>query len=213
MIGARKNIQKAIKIHRGLGHTDSNPEMATLIHNLGTVMQQEGDTEGAKKQFETSLKMFEDVHGEDVAKNHPHIAILKHNLGRVYQSSGDLTAAREHLESSLEISKKVYGDGAKHPEIGNTLLGLEELDRKMGRITEAEYRKKAAKKILDVMFKERRGTCIRVLFFFIINSLTRVFTQYHDKYQVHSRHHQHHRREEKKTLQNLLQRLKCVGMC
>ena len=35
MIGARKNLKKAIKIHRGLGHTDSNPEMATLIHNLG----------------------------------------------------------------------------------------------------------------------------------------------------------------------------------
>ena len=121
-------------------------------------MQQEGDAEGAKKQFETSLKMFQDVHGEDAAKKHPHIAILKHNLGRAYQSSGDLTAARENLESSLDISKKVYGDEAKHPGIGHTLLGLEELDRKEGRISEAEYRKKAAKKILDVMFKERRGT-------------------------------------------------------
>ena len=133
-------------------------------------MQQEGDAEGAKKHFETSLKVFEDVHGEDALKKHPHIAILKHNLGRAYQSSGDLTAARENLESSLDISKKVYGDEAKHPGIGHTLLGLEELDRKEGRITEAEYRKKAAKKILDVMFKERRGTYYYCLVHFLLCS-------------------------------------------
>ena len=82
MIGARRNLEKAIKMCKSMGHTESNSEMATLIHNLGAVTQAEGDMEGAKKHFQTSLKMFKDVHGND--KSHPHIAILKHNLGSVY---------------------------------------------------------------------------------------------------------------------------------
>jgi hypothetical protein len=75
-----------------------------------------------------------------------------------YQSSGDLTSAREHLESSLKISKKVYGDQSKHPGVGKTLLGLSELDIKEGRTKDAAWRKKAAQKILNVMWKDRRGT-------------------------------------------------------
>ena len=62
----------------------------------------------------------------------------------------------------MKISKKVYGDQSKHPGVGKTLLGLSELDIKEGRTKDAAWRKKAAQKILNVMWKDRRSTFKKV---------------------------------------------------
>ena len=76
-------------------HGEGKPhqKIATSLHQLGCVLQAQGDLAGAQEKLETSLAMEYELHGKD--KPHPDIAAILHALGGVLQAQGDLAGAQE----------------------------------------------------------------------------------------------------------------------
>jgi Flp pilus assembly protein TadD len=94
--------------------------------NLGSLLQELGDLDGARVQMEWALAIDEAALGPD----HPDVAALRNNLGRVLQDLGDLEGARMQIGRALAISEAALGPD--HPtavtmrrNLGS-LLGLQE---------------------------------------------------------------------------------------
>lgn len=90
-------------------------------NNLGGVLEEGGDLEGAKMYFETALDIDETAYGP----SHPSIATLVNNLGRVLRKQGNLEEARSHFERVLDL--ETYG--AAHANLGIWANNLGEVFR------------------------------------------------------------------------------------
>ncbi len=75
--------------------------VATIINNLGWVLQDLGDLAGAKAAFERALKIDEATYGPD----HPNVAIRCQQLGHVLKDLGDLAGAKAAYERALKIDE------------------------------------------------------------------------------------------------------------
>lgn len=64
--------------------------MAIRVNNLGSVLQDLGDYDGAKAAYERALKIWEQVYGSE----HPQVAKGVNNLGMVLKDLGDYAGAR-----------------------------------------------------------------------------------------------------------------------
>jgi tetratricopeptide (TPR) repeat protein len=97
--------------------------VATLVNNLGGVLQDLGERVGARAAFERALAIDERVYGPE----HPEVARDVNNLGRVLQDLGDLAGARAACERALAILEKFLP--ADHPHIRIVRGNLEGLGR------------------------------------------------------------------------------------
>ncbi|MEL6672466.1 MAG: tetratricopeptide repeat protein [Bacteroidota bacterium] len=74
---------------------------AGAMHNLGIILQHEGDYDAALAQYEASKKIkkqMEDMKG---------LAISLHQIGMIYQYKGDYTAALAQYEASKKIKEQI----------------------------------------------------------------------------------------------------------
>ena len=67
-----------------------HPNVARVVNNLGMVLKDLGDLDGAGKAFERALTIDENAFGPD----HPNVATDVNNLGMVLKDLGDLAGAR-----------------------------------------------------------------------------------------------------------------------
>ena len=101
---------------RILGPED--PQAATTLTNLGGVLQELGDLEGARGCYERARAIDEKVYGRE----HPAVARDVNNLGLVLQDLGDLAGARGCFERALAIDERVYGP--EHPTVASMVNNL-----------------------------------------------------------------------------------------
>jgi tetratricopeptide (TPR) repeat protein len=107
--GARAASERASKI---------NPDNATFINNVGSVMKDQGDLVGARAAFERAMKIFE----ANLGKDHPNVATLVNNLGGVMKTQGDLDGARAAYERALKIFEANLSKN--HPNVATLVNNL-----------------------------------------------------------------------------------------
>jgi tetratricopeptide (TPR) repeat protein len=130
---ATERVQKGLALLiRSVG-TEEHPAVAASLHELGGVLQAQGDLAGARRALERSLDITAKVLGTE---EHPDVAATLHALGGVLKAQGDLAGARRALERSLDIQAKVLGT-EEHPSVATTYDGLGAVLVSEGRSKEA----------------------------------------------------------------------------
>jgi len=84
--------------------------VAIVASNLGQILQDKGDLEGAQRYTERALAIDENVYGPD----HPTVATLANNLGLILKAKGDLAGAQRYLQKAYSNAEKRLG--AQSPE-------------------------------------------------------------------------------------------------
>ena len=119
-VASRGHYERALAIFEEVLGPE-HPKVGTLVNNLGGVLQDMGDLEGAREHIERALAIDEAAYGHD----HPEVGRDVNNLGLVLKAMGDLEGAREHYERALAICRRAYGEG--HPRTQIVLRNLESL--------------------------------------------------------------------------------------
>jgi len=101
------------------------PNIATLLNNLATVLQDLGDYKGAKALLEKATRSAEKNFGE----GHPTTAIRYSNLATVLKGLGDYEGAKELLEKATKSNEKSFGETHPHTarSYSNLALVLQDL--------------------------------------------------------------------------------------
>lgn len=120
--GAR--FQKAIDIVTG-DHSNNHKDVGTYYNNLGSVLQGDGDLDGAKEKYYKALEFDQKFYG----KKHPKIAIRLNNIGGVLANKGELSGAKDKYTQAFKILKDSLGDD--HP---NTITTKKNLDLVVAKI-------------------------------------------------------------------------------
>jgi tetratricopeptide (TPR) repeat protein len=114
---ARRFFEQAVAIYeRVLG--GEHPSTAASLSNLASLLQAQGDYEGALPLCERALAIYEKVLGAD----HPAAARTLNNLAFLLKSRGDYAGARPLYERVLAIREKTQG--AEHPDTATSLNNL-----------------------------------------------------------------------------------------
>jgi tetratricopeptide (TPR) repeat protein len=107
---AKGMLERALRIGEAV-YGPNHPNVGAATNNLGSVLQDLGDLEGAKAAYARALRIGEAIYGPD----HPVVAIGVNNLGGVLQDLGDLEGAKAAYERALRIGEAVYGPD--HPTV------------------------------------------------------------------------------------------------
>jgi len=134
---ARSDYEKSLKLWQdALG--PEHPSVATVINNLGQILQAQGDLAGALEYTRRALQIDEKVYGPD----HPKVAIRANNIGTVLKDQGDLAGALEYTRRALQIDEKVYGPD--HPNVAIVINNLGQILQAQGDLAGAlEYVRRA----------------------------------------------------------------------
>jgi tetratricopeptide (TPR) repeat protein len=97
--------------------------VAIWRNNLGSVLRDLGDLEGARVQYERALAISEATLGS----NHPDMATQCANLGAALRDLGDLEGAKEQYERALAI-----GEAALSPDHPTVTTWRNNLGRVLG---------------------------------------------------------------------------------
>ena len=127
-------------------HIPDHPLLAMPSNNLGRVLQDLGDLDGARHHIERALRIHEKVHG----RKHPNLATVVANLGSVLQDMGDLAGARHHLKRALRIDEKVYGP--EHPRVAISLSNLGRVLQDLGDLAGARHHIERALRIGEKVY-------------------------------------------------------------
>jgi tetratricopeptide (TPR) repeat protein len=117
---ARPLAERALTVTEAALPSD-HTEVGARHDNLGLVLADLGDLEGARREYERALAIHEAADGPD----HPNVARVRNNLGNVLQGLGDRAGARRELERALAIDEAAYGP--EHPETQRIRDNLEAL--------------------------------------------------------------------------------------
>ena len=151
---AMDSVQKALELYREIEDREGE---ASALSNLGGVLKDLGDLEGAKENWEHALKIDEGVYGPD----HPSVARDVSNLGIVLQDLGDLEGAKENYERALKIDEGMYGP--EHPNVAIRVSNLGSVLQDLGDLEGAKENYERALKIgEDVYGPEHPSVAIRV---------------------------------------------------
>jgi tetratricopeptide (TPR) repeat protein len=90
--------------------------------NLGSVLIERLDLDGAQERYEKALSIYEEVFGHD--STHPGMAMTITGLGNVLRLKGDLNGAQKRYEEALSIFENVYGHDSPHHNVAMTLGNL-----------------------------------------------------------------------------------------
>jgi len=103
-----------------------DPDTATSLNNVATVLYALGDLRGARPIFQRALAIRE----KGLGPEHPETAQSLNNLGYLLQGMGDLKGARPLLERALAIREKALGP--ENPDTATSLNNVAALLRAMG---------------------------------------------------------------------------------
>ncbi|EGD76484.1 tetratricopeptide TPR_2 repeat protein [Salpingoeca rosetta] len=107
----------AVEAMRAQGE-DETEAFAGLCLNVGLVLKEYGEHDGAITCFKAALPIFLRTEGE----KGENVAGLYHNLGIAYHSKGDYDRAIELYEKALTVFVETLGE--KHPSTATSYLGL-----------------------------------------------------------------------------------------
>jgi tetratricopeptide (TPR) repeat protein len=99
---AEHHYRQAIDIYRADTRNDKHPDLIDLMGNLGALLQEKGDLEGARKTLVEAIRLGAEVRGPD----HVNVAIDHTSLGRVDHAAGDFGAAEENFGKALDILRR-----------------------------------------------------------------------------------------------------------
>ena len=105
--------------------------MATVLHNLGNVYNNSGESETARSYLNRSLKLNLEIYGE----MHPEVAEGYRNLANMAMDKHAYDTAFVNYHKALEIQLKVFG--IKHPDVAVILQSLGKLYLRRGKIDQA----------------------------------------------------------------------------
>ena len=88
-----------------VGKGNDEKAESRLDDQLGMVLLDKGDLEGALSYAQRALKIDEKVYGPD----HPTVATDVGNIAQILQAKGDLEGALNYTQRALKINEKVYG--------------------------------------------------------------------------------------------------------
>ena len=86
------------------------PQVAVRLNNLGGVLQDLGDLNGARAYYERALTIIERAWGSQ----HRSLAVVRGNLGLLLEQAGDQAGARNQYGLAVEITAAVFGPD--HPQ-------------------------------------------------------------------------------------------------
>jgi len=95
-----------------------HPRVAIIVNNLGSVLRDRDDLDGAEDAFRRALSINEAAYGP----NHPKVAGCINNLGGVLRAQGDLAGAGDAFQRALAIDENAYGPD--HPNIAVAVNNL-----------------------------------------------------------------------------------------
>jgi len=85
-----------------------HPKVAVRVNNIGRVLQDKGDIEGALRCFRDAERINRAAFGDD----HPKVAIRVANIGSVLQDKGDLEGALRCYREAFSIFIRMSGPRA-----------------------------------------------------------------------------------------------------
>uniref|UniRef100_A0A0G4F4S4 Uncharacterized protein n=1 Tax=Chromera velia CCMP2878 TaxID=1169474 RepID=A0A0G4F4S4_9ALVE len=121
------------------------PKGSTLLNNLGLLLQDQGDLQGAEKLLREALE----VRRQTLGDRHPHTLISINHLGMLLNDQGDLQGAEKLLREALEVRRQTLGD--RHP---HTLISINHL----GMLLNDQGDLQGAEKLLREALEVRRQT-------------------------------------------------------
>jgi len=142
---AKADYERAVALGEAAFGNESS-QVAIYVNNLGDVLQDLGDLEGAKVCYERALKIDETVYGPD----HPEVAIEVNNLGSVLQTIGDWEGAKAYFERALKIDEAVYG--LDHPNVAIHVNNLGSVFQDLGDPAGAKASYERALKIDEAVY-------------------------------------------------------------
>lgn len=108
------------------GHGPGGAPLARVAHGLGVLLDQQHESDAARRPFERSLAIWTDLgHREERARE-------LNSLGIVQRHLGNLDAARSFLEEAITIDREL---GV--PRLGAALANLGQLESAAGRLDRA----------------------------------------------------------------------------
>ncbi|MBZ0222186.1 MAG: tetratricopeptide repeat protein [Dokdonella sp.] len=114
---AARELNEALTLaraNRGEAHTQT----ASIEHDLGVVVLQQGDAKAAVALFEQALKTRRGLLGD----KHPDIADSLFNLGTALRRLGENDRAGQFFNEALAMQRELLGP--KHPAVANSLNSL-----------------------------------------------------------------------------------------
>ena len=143
---ARVRLERALAIYEAEYGPDHRL-VSTPLNNLGTILRNLGDLQGALEYHRRALEIDEAEYGP----NHPEVATDLNNIGSVLWDLGDVDGARAHVERALAIGEAAYG--ANHPTVAIRLNNLGDVHEALGDVRGARaYYQRAL-----VLFREFVG--------------------------------------------------------
>lgn len=139
-VEAKGLYEQALRIDE-VAYGPEHPKVAIRLSNLGTVLQNLGDLQGARENTARALRIDEVALGPE----HPSVAIRLNNLGTVLQKLGDFEGARDSIERALTIDEATYGPD--HPEVAIELSNLGTVLRALG---DLEGARRSAERALTI---------------------------------------------------------------
>ena len=106
--------------------------VAHSVNNLGTVLRDRGNLDGAEAAYRHALAIDEATHGPE----HSTVAIRLSNLGTVLHDQGDLDGAEAAYRRALVIDEMTYGPD--HPAVATRLNNIGVVLRNRGDLDGAE---------------------------------------------------------------------------
>ena len=139
-------MREALNMQRALNGSQPDPGLALTIDNLGALLDEDGDYEGAEKLYLESLAMRHRLLGD----KHPLIALTLGSLAGVRQTKGDLAGAEAMFREALAMEQQTLGE--VHPEVANTLNNLAFVQYARGDRLAALANEREALRILRQLF-------------------------------------------------------------
>ena len=96
-------LREALEILEG--GWEEHPRIARTIVQLGTVLELEGDLEGAERNFRRALGMQRELLGDD----HPHVGVTTNNLGILLDKRGRYDESVAVLQEAIDIYRRSIG--------------------------------------------------------------------------------------------------------
>eukprot|EP00058_Branchiostoma_floridae_P027270 XP_002612761.1 hypothetical protein BRAFLDRAFT_97258 [Branchiostoma floridae] len=126
----RGEFEKAIGYYRGAlrvrntvyVENKENPNVASLLGNIGSCWNGLGDQSQPLIHYEQSLKNQRAIYGKKAA--HPDIAASLNNIGNCWSNLGDKRKGIMYHEQSLKMRKAIYGETTAHPDIAASLNNI-----------------------------------------------------------------------------------------
>lgn len=118
-----------------------HPDVASVLHNIGYLLLQEGQPLKSLQVFQESLE----IRLNTLGPNHQEVASSLRHIGRVYQDRGDFDKAlRVHVRAYRIITKKQneqqqqqQDESCNSGELVEVLMGLGQAQQSMGQLEEA----------------------------------------------------------------------------